>query len=134
MIIIVKSSQGELNVYKKYWRIILYAVKTKISFDFVYIFTPPRSRGGVIFSLQFVCVCVCLSVCVSNFSCEQNSSRTDAQIWTRYSLNGCLLHWLRPYWIWWPCVKGQGHSDVIPIFFLLYILSWYKYLLLCLLV
>ena len=27
--------------------------------------TPPRNRGGVIFSLQFVCVCVCLSVCVS---------------------------------------------------------------------
>ena len=27
------------------------------------IFTPPRSRGGVIFSLQFVCVC--LSVCLS---------------------------------------------------------------------
>ena len=25
--------------------------------------TPPRNRGGVIFSLQFVCVCVCESVC-----------------------------------------------------------------------
>ena len=25
-------------------------------------FTPPRNRGGVIFSLQFVCVSVCLSV------------------------------------------------------------------------
>ena len=24
---------------------------------------PPRNRGGVIFSLQFVCVSVCLSVC-----------------------------------------------------------------------
>ena len=39
---------------------------------FVYLFvclfvTPPRNRGGVIFSLQFVCVCVCvcLSVCLS---------------------------------------------------------------------
>ena len=27
------------------------------------IFTPPQNRGGVIFSLQFVCVSVCLSVC-----------------------------------------------------------------------
>ena len=29
--------------------------------------TPPRDRGGVIFSLQFdsVCVCVCLSICLS---------------------------------------------------------------------
>ena len=30
--------------------------------------TPPRNRGGVIFSLQFVlvsvCVCVCVCVCV----------------------------------------------------------------------
>ena len=29
------------------------------------IITPPRNRGGVIFSLQFVCVCVCVCVCVS---------------------------------------------------------------------
>ena len=28
-------------------------------------FTPPRNRGGIIFSLQFVCVCVCVSVCIS---------------------------------------------------------------------
>ena len=60
--------------------------------------TPPRNRGGVIFSLQFVCVCVflsvCLFVCVSSSSCEQNSSRTDAPIWMLVSLNGCLLHWL----------------------------------------
>ena len=27
--------------------------------------TPPRNRGGVIFSLQFVCVYVCVCVCVS---------------------------------------------------------------------
>ena len=61
------------------------------------IITPPRNRGGVIFSLQFVCVCVCLSVCVSGNSCEQNSSRTNAPIWMRFSLNGCFLHWLEPY-------------------------------------
>ena len=34
----------------------------------LYIITPPRNRGGVIFSLQFVCVSVCLSVCPM-FSC-----------------------------------------------------------------
>ena len=89
-------------------------------FDKIYLFTPPRNRGGVIFSLQFVCVsvclCVCVCVCVSGTSCEQNSSRTDPPIWTRFSLNGCFPHWLRPYWIWWPWVKGQGHSDVIPVF------------------
>ena len=67
------------------------------------------------FSLS-VCLCVCLCVCVSGTSCEQNSSRTDAPIWMQFSLNGCFPHWLKPYWIWWPWVKGQGHSDVIPIF------------------
>ena len=44
-----------------------------------------------------VCVCVCLCVCVSNSTCEQNSSRTDEPIWTRFSLNGCLAHWLGPF-------------------------------------
>ena len=28
------------------------------------IITPPRNRGGVIFLLQFVCVCVCVCMCV----------------------------------------------------------------------
>ena len=49
--------------------------------------TPPRNRGGVIFSLQFVCLSVYLSVCLSvclMFSCEQNSSRMDEPIWTRF--------------------------------------------------
>ena len=70
------------------------------------------------FSLS-VCLCVCLSVCLSvcpMFSYEQNSSRTDVPIWTQFSLNGCLLQSLKPYWNRWPWVKGQGHSDVIPIF------------------
>ena len=65
--------------------------------------TPPQNRGGVIFSLQFVCVRL--------ISCEQNSSRTDWQISTRFLLNGCLLQWLEPYWNWWPWVKCQGHCD-----------------------
>ena len=59
--------------------------------------TPPQNHGMVIFSLQFVCVCVCLSVCVCVSVSEQNSNRTDASIWTRVSLNGCLLHWLKSY-------------------------------------
>ena len=38
----------------------------------LYLFTPPRNRGRVIFSLQFVCVCDYLSVCVCvRISCEQ---------------------------------------------------------------
>ena len=72
-------------------------------------FTPPRNRGGVIFLLQFVCVCVCVCVCLS------------VRLWTkcrsnRYSdFDAVLLQSLEPYWNWWPWVKGQGHSDVIPI-------------------
>ena len=31
--------------------------------------TPPRHRGGVIFSLQFVCVSICLCVCLSVCVC-----------------------------------------------------------------
>ena len=77
-------------------------------------YTSTKSWRGYIFTS--VCLCVCLCVCVSGISCEQNSSRTDAPIWTRFSLNGCFLHWLGPYWIWWPWIKGQGHGDVIPIF------------------
>ena len=78
-------------------------------------FTPPRNRGGVIFSLQFVSVCVCLCVCPVEF------------LWTKFQLNGwtnldaVFTKWLlrtlaRTLSNWWPWVKGQGHSDVIPIF------------------
>ena len=68
-----------------------------------------------------MCVCVCVMVCVWWCVCvsvsEQNSSRTEAPIWTRFLLNGCLLHWLGPYWNWWHWVKSQGQSDTISIFF-----------------
>ena len=74
---------------------------------FVCFYTSTKSWRGYIFTA--VCLCVCLSVCVSGSSCEQNSSRTDESIWTRFSLNGCLPHWLEPYWNWWPWIKGQGH-------------------------
>ena len=76
---------------------------------------PPRNRGGIVFSLQFVSVCVC----VSGSACEQHFSQMDEPIWTWFLLHGCLLHWLNSYWNWWLWVKGQGHSDVIPIFCLL---------------
>ena len=41
-----------------------------------YIFTPPWNCGGVIFSLQFVCVCVCVCVCPS------------LCLWTKFQPNG----------------------------------------------
>ena len=67
------------------------------------------------FILYFHCsLCVSLSVCAS--VSEKNSSWTDTLIWTLFSLNGCLLRWLRPYWNSWPWVKGEGHSDAISIF------------------
>ena len=46
----------------------------------VRLITPPRNRGGVIFSLQFVCVsvcvCVCVCVCPALF------------LWTKFQPNG----------------------------------------------
>ena len=54
-------------------------------------------------------VCQSLNLCLS--VSEQNSSRMDVPTWTRFSLNGCLPHWLGPYWNWLPWVKGQGYID-----------------------
>ena len=53
---------------------------------------------GYIFTAVCLCVClsVWLSVCPTLHACEQNSSRTDAPIWTQFLLNGCLAHWLNP--------------------------------------
>ena len=47
-------------------------------------FTPPRNRWGVIFSLQFVCVsvCVCVGVCVCVSVCPDF-------LWTKLQPNGC---------------------------------------------
>ena len=69
-------------------------------------YTSTKSWRGYIFITVCTCVRVSESVC----------QWTKAPIWTRFSLNGCLRHWLGPYWNWWPWVKGQGHNDVIPIF------------------
>ena len=58
-----------------------------------YFYTSTKSWRGYIFTAVCVCVCVCLSVCLCvRISCEQNSSRKDVPIWTRFSLNGCLPH------------------------------------------
>ena len=64
----------------------------------LFYYTSTKSWRGYIFTAVCLCVCVsvCLCVCVSGTYCEQNSSRTDAQIWTRFSLNGCFPHWLAP--------------------------------------
>ena len=51
-------------------------------------YTSMKSWRGYIFTAD--CLCVCLSVCVSGSACEQNSSRTDEPIWTRFSLNVLL--------------------------------------------
>ena len=109
----------DLRLYSKKFKLIWHFDK----FDFEVMFfnmvsmmmtfyTSTKSWRGYIFTTVCLCVClsVCVCVCVRLFSCEQNSSRTDTPIWTRFSLNGCLAHWLEPYWNWWPWVKGQGHS------------------------
>ena len=74
-----------------------------------------------------MCVCACMRVFINiklkfkyvfltpGFT-QGVGYTTDEPILAPFSLNGCLPHWLKPYWNWWPCVKGQGHSDVIPIF------------------
>ena len=64
-----------------------------------FVFTPPRNRGGVNFYYSLsMCKSLCVCVWVSGTSCEQNSSRTDEPILMRFALNGCLHHWLGPYW------------------------------------
>ena len=50
-------------------------VLSSVNFKYRFI-TPPRNRGGVIFSLQFVYVSVCLCVCVRLL------------LWTKFQPNG----------------------------------------------
>ena len=80
-------------------------------------YTSTKSWRGYIFTsvCLCVCVCVCVCLCVRLFSCEQNSSRTIAPIWMRFSLNSCLLHWLGQYWNWWSWSWGQclAHLNLI---------------------
>ena len=104
------KSSDTLHVYNMYldsvFMILSFFEKGWITFSF-FLHLHEIVEGLYFHSSLSVCVCLCVRI-----SCEQNSMRTDASIWTRFSLNGCLLHWLRPYWNWWPWVKGQGHSDI----------------------
>ena len=59
-----------------------------------------------------VCVCVCVSVS------EQNSSRTGASIWTRFSLNICLFNWLKPF-----CWKSRSQWRNIHFFIIILCLT-----------
>ena len=78
-------------------------------------YTSTKSWRGYIFIA--VCLRVCLCVCLN--ACELNSSRTDASIWTRFSLDGCLLHWLEPYWNWWSKVSKSQWRNIIFFFIIL---------------
>ena len=55
-----------------------------------------------------------VSVCPALFKFQPNGCTNLDAVFTK--LNGCLPHWLGPYWYWWPWVKGQGHNDSISIF------------------
>ena len=89
------------------------ASKIKFSSGTFFIITPPRNCIGVIFSLQFVCVCVCVCVRLFLWTKFQPNGWTDLD---GVLVNGCLAHWLRPYWNWWPWAKGQGPSGSKFIF------------------
>ena len=92
------------------------SVKSKIA-SYTNLYYTPTKSWRVMFSLQFDCVYEYQCECVS----EQNSSQTNASIWTRFLLFGCLSHCLKPYWNCWAWVKGRGHSDVISIrFFIIF--------------
>ena len=58
-----------------------------------YYYNSMKSRRGYI--LTAVCLPVCVSVCPA-LLVNKNSSRKDHPIWTRFLLNGCLPHWLKP--------------------------------------
>ena len=88
--------------------------------------TPPRNRRGVKFSLQFVCVCLCVCMSVSD------KVQAYSLIWTRFSLNGCLLHWLKSSWIGKLWLKVKVTVTQCRFFFhnsLLNILRWISALL-----
>ena len=78
-----------------------------------------KSVGGGVLCFFFglsVCVCVCV--------CKQNSNQRDTPILMQLSLNGCLPHWLKPYWNLWSWIKGQGFSlATMRWFLLIYCLS-----------
>ena len=74
--------------------------KVRVKFPII---IPPRSRGGIIFSLQFVSVCVsvCVCVCVYVYVCVCVcvcvsvclSVCLSACHWTKFQPNGCTDFW-----------------------------------------
>ena len=62
-----------------------------------------------------VCLCVCVSVCPALIVNKIPAERMN-RFGRGFSLNGCLPYRLKAYRNLLPLVKGQGHSDVIPIF------------------
>ena len=80
-------------------------------------YTFMKSWRGYIFAA--VCLCVCLYVCLVRLCLWikfQPNRWTDLDaVFTKWLLT--TLAWtLWPYGNWWSWVKGQGHSDVIPMF------------------
>ena len=108
----ISTEKKCFKIHKHYWFFFTMVQCNKTIDTIDFFITAPRNRGGVIFSLQFVCVCVCVS---------------NVFLWTKFQPNGCtdldefLAKWLltellEQYWNWWPWIKGQGHSDSISIF------------------
>ena len=58
-----------------------------IIYDYSIYYTSAKSWRGYTFSVVLcVCVCVCVCVCLSGSACEQNSSRMDEPICTKWLL------------------------------------------------
>ena len=75
-------------------------------FILFYFYTYMISWRGYIFIAVRLCVCVCVCESVALCVCQWTNFQPNcAPIWTRFLLDGCLLHWLEPYWNWWLWLK-----------------------------
>ena len=92
------------------------SIRSDSTFHYGYLHLHEIVEGLFFFITACLCVCLCVWLCMCVNAFEQNSSQTDATIWTQFSLNSSLPHWLEPYRNWWPRVKGQGHRNSISIF------------------
>ena len=63
----------------------------------------------------YVCVSVCLCVCECVWMLV---NKIPVVRMHQFSLNGCLLYWLEPYWYWWPWIKSR--SQWSNLYFFLY--------------
>ena len=66
--------------YQLYILIVWSLILVQMKVIYFVISTPPRNRGGVIFSFQFVCVYLCESVFVN----EQIPAIMDAPFWMQF--------------------------------------------------